>query len=186
MVQKFERDSMFKIGGKIRNLRLKNNMTQSELADRSELSKGFISQLESDQTSPSLSTLEDILSSLGTNFKEFFNDDYQKIVYRDEDVFVKEFADYQISWLIADAQKNEMEPIMLVLNGNAQTEEHSPHSGEEFGYVFSGRVSVYVGDACHKAKAGECFYFKAALPHYIKNNGKLPAKVLWVSTPPTF
>ena len=48
------------IGEKIRSLRQKNNLTQKELADRCELSKGFISQLESNQTSPSLSTLEDV------------------------------------------------------------------------------------------------------------------------------
>ena len=60
------------IGGKLRSLRQKNNLTQKELADRCELSKGFISQLESNQTSPSLSTLEDILTTLGSSFHEFF------------------------------------------------------------------------------------------------------------------
>ncbi len=53
------------IGGKLRSLRQKNNLTQKELADRCELSKGFISQLESNQTSPSLSTLEDIFDHAG-------------------------------------------------------------------------------------------------------------------------
>ena len=48
------------IGEKIKSLRLRNNLTQKELADRCELSKGFISQLESNQTSPSLSTLEGV------------------------------------------------------------------------------------------------------------------------------
>ena len=60
------------IGDKIKSLRLRNNLTQKELADRCELSKGFISQLESNQTSPSLSTLEDILVTLGSSFREFF------------------------------------------------------------------------------------------------------------------
>ena len=46
------------IGSKIKELRMKNGLTQEELADRSELSKGFISQLENDVTSPSISTLE--------------------------------------------------------------------------------------------------------------------------------
>ena len=44
------------IGSKIKELRMKNGLTQEELADRSELSKGFISQLENDVTSPSIST----------------------------------------------------------------------------------------------------------------------------------
>ena len=42
------------IGKKIKELRVAKGLTQEELADRSELSKGFISQLERDLTSPSI------------------------------------------------------------------------------------------------------------------------------------
>ena len=45
------------IGSKIKELRMKNGLTQEELADRSELSKGFISQLENDVTSVSYTHL---------------------------------------------------------------------------------------------------------------------------------
>ena len=41
------------LGEKIKELRNKQGLTQEELADRAELSKGFISQLERDMTSPS-------------------------------------------------------------------------------------------------------------------------------------
>lgn len=61
-----------KIGGKIKELRIQKSLTQEELADRCELSKGFISQLERDLTSPSIATLVDILQCLGTNLEEFF------------------------------------------------------------------------------------------------------------------
>ena len=44
-------DLVVQIGEKIKRLRLENNLTQEELADRCELSKGFISQLERDMTS---------------------------------------------------------------------------------------------------------------------------------------
>ena len=52
------------IGEKIKDLRLSCNLTQEELADRCELTKGYISQLENDLTSPSIATLIDILTSL--------------------------------------------------------------------------------------------------------------------------
>ena len=39
------------LGGKIRDLRQQYNLTQEELADRCELTKGYISQLENDLTS---------------------------------------------------------------------------------------------------------------------------------------
>lgn len=180
---------MMQIGKKLKNLRLKNNLTQEELANRCELSKGFISLLESDQTSPSLSTLEDILVGLGTNFKEFFNDDLApKVVYTEEDVFVKEFSEngYQIHWLVSDSQKNDMEPIILNLNGGARTDWDDPHAGEEFGYVLSGNIVLCLGNANYKVKKGECFYFPADLPHCIFNKGKAAARILWITTPPNF
>ena len=60
------------IGTKIKRLRLQLNLSQAELADRCELTKGYISQLENDLTSPSIATLCDILSALGTDLAEFF------------------------------------------------------------------------------------------------------------------
>ena len=75
-----------KIGKKIKDLRNKYNLTQEELADRLELSKGYISQLENDLTEPSLSSLEDIVHALGTNLSDFFKDDKQS----DQIVFKKD------------------------------------------------------------------------------------------------
>ena len=62
------------IGAKLKELRILKGLTQEELADRAELSKGFISQLERDLTSPSIATLMDILQCLGTSIGEFFNE----------------------------------------------------------------------------------------------------------------
>ena len=49
------------IGEKLRLLRLQRGLTQEELADRCELSKGFISQVERNLASPSIATLTDML-----------------------------------------------------------------------------------------------------------------------------
>ena len=61
------------IGKKLKELRIQKDLTQEDLADRTELSKGFISQLENNNTSPSISTLTDILQSLGTDLAYFFS-----------------------------------------------------------------------------------------------------------------
>ena len=60
------------IGEKLKELRLKNDLTLSELASRSEVTKGFLSQLERDLTSPNVTTLENILEALGTIYKLSF------------------------------------------------------------------------------------------------------------------
>ena len=54
------------IGHRMKELRIQYGLTQQELADRAELTKGFISQLERNQNSPSIGTLLDIIQCLGT------------------------------------------------------------------------------------------------------------------------
>ena len=79
------------IGGKLKELRILKGLTQEELADRAELSKGFISQVERDLTSPSIATLMDILQCLGTTIGEFFNEaPEEQIVFEKNDYFIKE------------------------------------------------------------------------------------------------
>lgn len=177
------------IGEKIKRLRLENSLTQEELANRCELSKGFISQLERDMTSPSITSLVDILESLGTNLTEFFSEDEEeKIVFEIADHFetIDDDLKYELQWIVPNAQKNMMEPILLTIEPGGQYMDDTPHQGEEFGYVLSGVVQVCIGTKKYKAKKGESFYYKSRLDHTIKNVGKTKAKMLMVATPPSF
>ena len=178
------------IGSKIKRLRVRLGLTQEELAARTELTKGFISQLERDITSPSIATLMDILEALGTNVSEFFSDREEDAlnVYSAEDMFLKEDEDVGVTirWLVTNAQKNALEPILVTLRPGASTEADDPHEGEEFGYVLSGVISLICGEQKRKVRRGDAFYFRPTGVHYLTNSGKSEGKVLWVSTPPSF
>ena len=176
-----------KIGAKIKSLRLRYGLTQEELADRAELSKGFISQLERDQTSPSIVTLVDILECLGTTPGEFFTETAdEKIVFSEADMFEKTDENSSILWLIPNAQKNMMEPIRLTLKPGGSTYRDVPHEGEEFGYVLKGTVKIHIGKKVYTAKKGESFYFTPHSEHYIEAPNSTGATIIWVSTPPSF
>lgn len=178
-----------KIGNKIKELRIQKGLTQEELADRAELSKGFISQLERDLTSPSIASLTDLLQCLGTNLEEFFSDtSSEQVVFKKSDYFEKNDTEFgnRIQWIIPNAQKNAMEPILLTLSENGSTYPDNPHEGEEFGYVLSGSIEIIIGKSRYSAKKGESFCFVPKKQHYIKAAGKQGATVLWVSTPPSF
>lgn len=176
------------IGGKIKNLRLQLGLTQEELAARTELSKGFISQLERNITSPSIATLMDILEALGTGVSDFFNEKpAEKIVYGAEDMFIKEEPDGSaIRWLVTDAQRNALEPILITLPPDTSSPADDPHEGEEFGYVLSGAIQLSFGDRRYRVRKGDSFYFRPQRIHYLINSGKTEARVLWISTPPSF
>lgn len=177
------------IGKKLKQLRIEKSLTQDELAHRSELSKGFISQIERNLTSPSIATLIDILECLGTNLRNFFNEDEQeKIVFNNNDTFSTEDDElkFYLKWLIPNAQKNMMEPILITLHPGGRYKEEEAHEGEEFGYVLNGSIYIYLGNKKFKAKKGDSFYYKPKATHYIANAGKSTANILWVSTPPSF
>ena len=87
------------IGNKIRELRTRKGLTLEELASRSELTKGFLSQLERDLTSPSIDSLSDILEALGTNLAEFFQEDKNdQFIFHADDFFVDEREDCTVNW----------------------------------------------------------------------------------------
>lgn len=175
------------IGSKLKELRVLKGLTQEELADRAELSKGFISQLERNLTSPSIATLVDILQCLGTTIGDFFNETVEEqIVFSKNDYFEKYDSDLknQIRWIIPNAQKNTMEPILLTLEAGGSTYPDTPHEGEEFGYVLQGSVSIHLGKKIHRAKRGESFYYTADKTHYLTS--KAGAVILWISSPPSF
>jgi transcriptional regulator with XRE-family HTH domain len=175
------------IGVKIKALRLQCGLTQEELADRCELTKGYISQLENELTSPSIQTLVDILNALGTTIAEFFSQDKEEqVVFGENDFFEKVAPDHKITWLVPNAQKNEMEPIRLTIEPMSALSQDMPHEGEEFGFVLSGQVVLHLGKREYNVKRGEAFYFVCSKTHYLENKTSKQAVVLWISSPPTF
>ena len=131
--------TILNIGPKLKQLRIKQALTLEELASRSELTKGFLSQVERDLTSPSISTLED-----------------------------------------------EMEPILLEILPESKSKQIDPHEGQELGYVLSGKITLVYGNRKSILKKGETFYIKGDESHYLENESKTCAKVIWVATPPIF
>ncbi len=175
------------IGARIKSLRLKNNLTLAELAARCELTTGFLSQLEHNVSSPSIQTLENIIEALGSSLKDFFNDDNEnKIVYKKDDFYEHSTNDFTIKWIVPDAQKREMEPIIININPHCKSQIIRPHNGEEFGFVLKGRAKLIYGKKEQTIIAGQTFYLEGNKTHYIENKSEELVSILWVSTPPSF
>ena len=152
------------IGNRLKELRVLKGLTQEELADRSELSKGFISQLERNLTSPSIATLMVYSPVSGNYHREFLRKSLRNRSYSAlRTTLQKVDPEYnnEIKWIIPNAQKNTMEPILLTLKAGGSTYPDTPHEGEEFGYILKGSVSIHLGKKTYHAKKGESFYYTA-------------------------
>lgn len=172
-----------RIGDKLRRLRMENGLTQEELANRAYLTKGFISQLERDLTSPSIATLKSILDVLGVDLAEFFQDMPTPSVVARKKARVLSSESTQecaIYFLLPRAQGRIMDPVMVRLQKGGRTVEHTPHEGEEFGLVLKGSVTLWFDDKPHRLNVGDCFYFKSSTRHWVENAGRGEAHLLWV------
>ncbi len=177
-----------KIGERIRNLRQSSNLTQEELAERANLTKGFISQIERDLTSISLDSLAQILEALDENISDFFREaSEEKIIYREKDrVVIEKEKIEKFELLVPGSTNRRLEPILLTLRKGEATPKENPHEGEEFGLVLRGRINLRFGREILKLKKGECFYFSAEKEHWFHNSGSKEAVILWISSPPSF
>ena len=178
-----------RIGEKIKDLRNRNGLTQQELADRAELTKGYISQLERGQVAPSVVTLLDLIECLGTTPSEFFREtEEEHVVYSEEDVLPRRSMKRETvsSGSFPMHSRIRWNLFLWCCSRKEALAEDKPHEGEEFGYVISGHIQLRLGDNVYMVKAGESFYFSANKKHSIANTGAIRAKLIWVSTPPTF
>src|SRR4030042_2104148 len=115
-----------KIGEKLRRLRLANNLTLEELANRAYLTKGYISQLERDLTSPSIITLKDILDVLGEELADFFKEaSPEKEFYPKSSRFITSDSTdtLRVELLVPGAQNRLMDPVLVTLSPGAKTWE---------------------------------------------------------------
>lgn len=175
------------IGRKVKHYRVLNGLTQEELASRCELSKGFLSQIENDLTSPSISTLADIVEVLGIDLGIFFtNHTIDQFVFTEADYFIDEQDERHITWLVPSAQKYQMEPIKLRLEPGLSSSEITPFEGECFGYILHGTVLLRYADEKKTLSAGETFYLDGKFKHQLFNTSDDYVELLWVCTPPTF
>ena len=177
-----------KIGERIRNLRQSSNLTQEELAERANLTKGFISQIERDLTSISLDSLAQILEALDENMSDFFREaSEEKIIYQEKDrVAIEKEKIEKFELLVPGSTNRRLEPILLTLRKGESTPKEKPHEGEEFGLVLRGRVNLRFGRESLKLRKGECFYLSAEKEHWLQNSGSNEVVILWISSPPSF
>ncbi len=178
----------FNIGNKIKSLRLTSDLTQEELANRAKLTKGFISQVESEhfETSISLESLSDILDALGISLSDFFKTTQEaQIVYsKKERIPVDNTGASRFELLVPGSTNYEMDPIYIELLPKEKLEKANPHPGEQFGFVLKGSITLIKNNIEYLISKNNCFYFTSDQRHQILNKSNKPAAFIWVLTPP--
>ena len=177
------------LGKKIRDLRLRRGLTVQQLADASGLSKGFISQVENDHTSPSLATLRDLAGALSTSIAYLVVEEEQvpHVVRASERVRVHVGGNTSKVELLSALPKRNLELLMAELPpGMSAGDKRHYHHGEECLLCLDGRVSVVCDDHRLVLEAGDSCHYDGRLPHAVENCGSATARVIIAMTPAAF
>lgn len=174
------------LGKRIRDLRFRRGLTVQQLAEASGLSKGFISQVENDRTSPSLATLRDLARALETSIAFLVVEDDQKPhVVRERDRPRFQFNGNGSSVEILSAQpKRNLELLMADLPPGSSTGGDRPYEqGEVCLMCVTGQVRFSTGDHSVVLETGDSCHYDGRAPHTLENCGTTAARVLIAATP---
>ncbi len=172
------------IGGKLKEERLRIGMNQKELADKVGLTPSFVSQLENDQVSPSLSTYVQICRALGISPGHFLKGDTGEAaswLLKKETIFSRIPAlDGQVKIYQALGSRKYSVRI-AVLPPYAEIQGHFfHHAEEELLYVMEGALLVTVAGRQERIAPGDMLHLRDSFPTYWKNEGGGEARVLVV------
>ena len=169
-------------------------MTLRDLADKAECSESMLSKVENGRALPSLTTLHRICQVLGLTVSQLLSKSGEPpgVVARAGErpvtkvQAVRPNSGIMVEQLIPVDPANLLEGNILLIAPGSGADQLITHPGEEVGYVLEGTLEVTVGPETYTVGVGDSVYYRSELPHGFFNPGPEPARVLMISTPPTF
>lgn len=178
--------SEVKIGARLRAARLNKGLTLEDVAVAAGISQGFVSKLERDQVSPSVSTLVAICSVVGLRVGQLFETPTSKVVRAGQGTEINFGGQGAREFLLTPGGQSLVEVIYSVIepSGSAGDGLYSLDSDVELVYVLSGQLALTLGEERITLEAGDSAAFNGRDPHTWANaSDSERAVVLWVLAP---
>lgn len=177
------------LGRKIRDLRLRRGMTVAQLAAASSLSKGFISQVENNRTSPSLATLQSLARALETSMAYLVVEEEQgpHVVRARQRPRVPGGGNAGRVEVLSAQPRRNLELILAEFPpGLSSRDKEHYHQGEECLFCIEGKVRLVCGDQAFVLETGDSCHYDGRMPHAVENCGDSTARVVIAMTPAAF
>ena len=177
------------VGERIRSVRAERGLSVRELASRSGLSTGLISQVERGLTDPSLQTLRVVAKVLETPLFDFFADaetDDVAVVRADARTAIRS-PHGALTYTRLSPGSGRLEMLEGVLQpGGSSSDDAWTHPSEECVVVTAGTLTVEVREQRHRLDTGDSCYFDSRLPHRYVNDTDEPVRFTLAITPPSY
>jgi transcriptional regulator with XRE-family HTH domain len=176
------------LGHRLRALRLAHSYTLQQVAERSGLSRSFLSMLENGRTNISAMRLQKLAGVFGLGLGDLLpNESGQgslQVVRAGEGEHLKGFPPGVKATLYVRDPHRRVQPVHLTLEPGARNHNEEGHAGDEFLLVLRGRVEVTVGEGeATLLEVGDAAFYSSALPHTYRNPGTETAHLLTLNSP---
>jgi quercetin dioxygenase-like cupin family protein/DNA-binding XRE family transcriptional regulator len=181
--------SVVSVGSKIRGLRQRQGRTLDDIATAAQLSKPFLSQVERDLASPSITSLVSIAKALGVPVSYFVDTPTEAgCVCRGQDLKFFGFADSTDLYarLTNPSGGRQLEAILVRIPAGDRPSEVTTHAGEEFLHVLSGEVTLTLEGQSFVLGVGDSAHYESTVPHAWTNTSNQETVLVWVGTPRLF
>ncbi|MEM5421927.1 MULTISPECIES: cupin domain-containing protein [Paraburkholderia] len=181
--------SVVSVGSKIRGLRQRQGRTLDDIASAAQLSKPFLSQVERDRATPSITSLVSIAKALGVPVSYFVDAPTEAgCVCRGQDLKFFGFANSADLYarLTNPSGGRQLEAILVRMPPGERSSEVTTHAGEEFLHVLSGEMTLTLEGQTFVVRAGDSAHYESTVPHAWSNTSDQETVLLWVGTPRLF
>ncbi len=177
------------MGMRLRELRVKRGLSQTEVARLIGVTPSTISQIESNLIYPSVPALLKMAEILNIDVSAFFQGGVEgrpKNVFTGPDASDIRFGDLPeeaISGKLLTPLdfESKVEPYLIEIAPNKTIPAHFfIHKGEELGYLLSGELQMNMEKTLYTARAGDLIYLTNDIPAWWKNTGTEVARLLWI------
>lgn len=167
------------IGSTIRAIRKRKNITIAQICESTGLSQGFMSQVETNKTSPSIATLENIAQALNVPLAYLLLKKEERMsIVRKEERRTTTSGPENLKVEHLSATKNVRMMIVEFPPGASTGDTPHAHEGEEVHVVIKGRIYAEQGEDTAEFNEGDSFSWNACTPHLVRNIGDDTAVVL--------
>ncbi len=171
------------IGLRVASLRDACEISASEMAAKLEISEDNYIAFEHGDYDFAISTLNNIALILGVDILDIISGDSPRlsncsVVKKGKGFVAKRNPGYEFAHLAYTFKGKKAEPFLVTIDPSGNPPVMDAHEGQEFDYVLSGKLMLYIGDICYELDEGDSAYFDSTIPHAHKNIGDTQAQFI--------
>lgn len=175
---------LVKVGERLRRLRKERGWKLEDLAERTNLSRAYLSRLENGERQPSLTALFHIAQAYGVAFSSLFESEpdlESGVIIRAAQTPVRRGNGLFYASLSRGSWAFNLHPIRIVVPAEREEGEVYQHEGEQWLYVVSGSLGLEIGDEEFILESGDAAHFSADNPHRLTALGGRDAEIILVA-----